>query len=234
MVTLTDGTEMQMCGVAQSLGGNGQFCRWPGDELRYCIRDQHPLVEKAVWEGEIEWALNVLSTTFQLNFERTDDARNAHIVYTVANLGGPGGVLADAMLIPCHVRKNDDFQSIVRVDALDRYAAEDKSRIGMGFDLGEVLLHEDLHVAGLGHITDPSVLALLNPRYNPGISGLQPPDIEAMLGIKYLRRKKPEPLPPVTPPSVPGSPLGKIVDYRYLPPGATYKSDKRTWLLCEQ
>jgi len=220
--------------VAQCLGGNGQFCRWPGDDLRYCIRDQHPLVEKAVWEGEIEWALNVLSTTFQLNFERTDDARNAHIVYTVANLGGPGGVLADAMLIPCHVRKNDDFQSIVRVDALDRYAAEDKSRIGMGFDLGEVLLHEDLHVAGLGHITDPSVLALLNPRYNPGISGLQPPDIEAMLGIKYLRRKKPEPLPPVTPPSVPGSPLGKIVDYRYLPPGATYKSDKRTWLLCEQ
>lgn len=230
MVTLTDGSEVQMCGVAQSLGGNGKFCRWPEDNLRYCIRDQHPLVEKSVWEGEIEWALNVLSTTFNLNFERTDDARNAHIVYTVANLGGPGGVLADAMLVPCAVRKNDDFQSIVRVDALDRYAAEDKSRIGMGFDLGEVILHEDEHVLGLGHITDPGVIALLNPRYNPGISGLQAADIEALLGVGYRRRSK----PPATPPSAPESPLAKVVDYRYLPPGATYKSNKRTWLLCEQ
>lgn len=233
MVALSDGSELEMCGVAQSLGGNGKFCRWPGDDLRYCIRDQHPLVEKTVWEGEIEWAIGVLQSTFELNFERVDDPKRAHIVYTVDNLGGPGGTLADAMLVPCQVTSNDYFRSIVRVDALDRYAAVDQTRIGMAFDLGEVILHENLHVCGLGHITTPGVIALLNARYNPGISGLQKADIDAMLGIKYVLRRSPESLPPVVPPGA-DVPLSKLVDFRYLAPGKTYKSDKRSWILAEQ
>lgn len=185
---LSDGSAVRMCGVAESLGGDARFCRWPESRLRYCIRDQHPRVAKQVWEGEIEWALSVLSATFELDFERVDAERDAHILYTVANLGGPGGVLADAQLVPCGVGRNDDFQSRVRVDALDSYAAEDQTRIAMTFDLGEVILHEDMHVLGLGHITSPGTVALLNPKYNPSISGLQPADIEAAIGIGYRRR----------------------------------------------
>lgn len=220
---------MHMCGVAQPLGGGARECRWPEDTLRYCIRDQHPRVSKDVWEGEIEWSLGELAKVIDLTFERVDRLEAAQIVYTVANLGGPGGVLADAMLVPCGVRRNLDFQSIVRVDALDNYAAEDRSRVAMTFDLGEVLLHEAGHVLGLYHIETPGVVALLNPRYNPSIGGLQPPDIEALVRIGYRRRREQPDVP--SPPA--GVPLGETVDVRYLPPGTALQTTKRSWLLEE-
>lgn len=213
---------IQMCGVAQSLGGDGQFCRWPEDRLRYCIRDQHPRMAKAIWEGEIEWALGVLSKKFQLEFERVDKEQDSHIAYTVDNLGGQGGTLADAYLVPCGVRKNNDFRSRVRVDALDNFDAEDRTQIAMTFDLGEVILHEDLHVMGLGHITTPGTIALLNPQYNPRISGLQPADVKEMLGIGYKLREVV--VPPAPPTGGPGPATGKRPFTTALSPGQTYKA----------
>lgn len=219
---------VKMCGVAQALGRGDSFCRWPGDKLRYCIRDQHPRVSKEIWEGEIEWSINFLESTFELDFERVDKESDSHIVYTVDNLGGPGGTLADAFLVPCGVRKNDDFRSRVRVDALDSFDAEDRTAIAMAFDLGEVILHEGLHVMGLGHIETRGVVALLNPQYNPRISGLQPADIKAMTGIGYKLRQTPAPKPPATP----GESLGPI-GTRMLRAGQTYTAKKRAWLLEE-
>jgi hypothetical protein len=186
-----------MCGVTQALGGSQRAGKWPEKLITYRIANQHPLVEKKVWEGEFEWALKAVSSVFDLDFERVD--RGGNIVYSAANLGGQGGVLGLTELIPPGVRRNKDFTSNLKIDALDRFSAEDQAQIAMSFDLGEVNLHELLHALGLYHITARGIIALLNPQYNPSISGLQKADIEEMLDVGYALRV--QPLPPVVPPN---------------------------------
>lgn len=227
MVALRNGELVQYCGVTENLGGSWRPGRWPEPDIRYCIRDQHPLVAAGIWEGEIAWALAQWSKLFELNFERIDEPRRAHFLFTVGNLGGPGGVLAQAQLVPYGVQRNDDFQSKIEVDSFDKFGAEDRSMVAMQFDLGETLCHEAGHSLGMMHDESREV-ALLDPNYNPTISGPQERDIAMMLALGYPLRKAKQPAPKPEPtPSL--GPIGT----RSLRAGQTYTAKKRAWLLEE-
>lgn len=188
---------VRYCGVSERLTvGGAKYCRWPESVLRYCIRDDHPHMESDQFVGGIEWAINQIASTFQLDFERVDRAKDANILYTVANIDAPGGVLADAYLVPCGIKRNNQFQSVVRFDSLDKFTAEKRLRAAMLFDLGEVGLHETTHSLGMPHIDTPrGKPALMNPSYNVQISGFQPADIDALVKLGYPIREKEPPKP---------------------------------------
>lgn len=219
MVALSNGELVRYCGAVENLGGAWRPGRWPEPNLRYCIRDQHPLVSAAIWEGEIAWSLSQWSAVFELNFERTDDPRpgKSHFLFTVGKLGGPGGVLAQAGLIPFGVQRNDDFQSVIEVDSLDNFSDVDRSMIAMSFDLGETLCHEEGHSLGLSH-DESGEIALLDPMYNPRISGLQKRDIAMAQSLGYPLRKKPD-----VPPGLPVPPARNRPYTTMASPGQTYR-----------
>lgn len=230
MSIVAGGKQIRMCGVVASLGRGQSFCRWPSSQLRYCIRDQHPRVSPEIWEGEIEWALSHWSKTFVLDFERIDEPNRAHLLFTVANLGGQGGVLAQAGLVPCGVRRNDDFQSKIEVDSLDNFGVEDRTSVAMQFDLGEVLTHELGHSFGQGHEERRGVLALMNPQYNPRISGLQKTDIANFSQPGwYELRKSGGPKPPAPEPPTALGAMGS----RALKAGQVFTAKKRAWVVEE-
>lgn len=201
MIELPDGELVHYCGATANLGGGWRSGKWPEPDLRYCIRDQHPLCSLETWEKEIAWALAQWSKLFELNFERIDDPRpgKAHLLFTVGNLGGPGGVLAQAGLIPYGVRRNDDFQSVIQTDSFDKFGEEDRSVVAMQFKAGLVLCHEVGHSCGMMH-DETRELALLDPQYNPTIAGPQKRDIVMMQALGYQLRT----VAPTTPPDSTG------------------------------
>lgn len=233
MIELSDGSEVQVCGVTENIGGGWRMGKWPEPNLRYCIRDQHPLMSKDTWEAEIAWALEQWSKAFELNFERTDDPRpgRAHFLISVGNLGGPGGVLAQATLIPPGVIRNDDFQSVLTADSLDKFTGRDRAAVAMQVVIGEVFCHEVGHSLGLVH-DESTEVALMDPVYNSRISGLQPRDVMLATANGYIRRKAMPPSEPTPVPPTAEKPLGPV-DYRRLATGVSYTPKKRAWVIEE-
>ena len=219
----------RFCGVSASLNvGGQQFCKWPETTLRYCIRDTHPLVAKETWRSMVENAIDLWHASFDLDFTRVDNADAAHLLFTIANLGGRGGVLADAQLVPCGIGKNDDFQSLIRFDKSDVFVS-DLTGDPMAILIREAGGHEIGHALGAPHISTPN--SLMNPVYDPRNRGLRAGDFELFEGLGYRRRAAPLP-PNQAPPPSSDAPLG-AVGTRALRPGVAYTPRKRAWVLEE-
>lgn len=209
----------RFCGVSEHINIGGQnFGRWPEDELTYCIRDNHPSMSADKWRVCLENALDRYHTTFKLDYKRVADPRQAHILFTVANLGGPGGVLADAQLVPFGLNDNDDFQSLVRFDRGDNFVEEVTGR-PLEIVLSEVALHELGHVHGGPHIDDPN--SLMNPTYNPATRGFRAGDMKLFKMLGYEVRPAEQPNKPDGQPGL--GPWGT----RNLRPGQIYTAKKR-------
>jgi hypothetical protein len=178
--------------------------------------------------ADIRQALDLISAAMQIDFVEVDSpAPNmANILYTAANLGGPGGVLADAQLCVCGITRNSQFQSLVRIDVNEQWV-NSTTMVGLNIDGVRAFSHETIHSIGGYHITGQNLMA---PQISQ-IRSLQEGDIRMLEGLGYKRRVKPTtPVPPTTPAE---PPLGKAVGTRTLRPGQTYTAKKRAWLLEE-
>lgn len=222
----------RFCGVSEHLNiGGQQFGTWPETTLTFNIHGDHPGVAPPTWRRMIENALDEYHSVFAIDFVETDNPGEGvcHLLFTVANLGGAGGVLADAMLVPFGIRDNDDFRSTIRADRNDNFVEEVTGAV-MEIVGPTVLKHELGHSMGAPHHSVPN--SLLNPIYNPAISSLQPADIELLVKLGLPRRVAPLP-PPPSPLPPPGEPTLGRMGTRVLRAGQVFKSNKRSWVIEE-
>lgn len=194
----------RFCGVSEHIAiGGVQYGTWPESTLRYCISGTHPKVKPDVWRRIIQNSLDEYHDRFVLDFVEVTDPGEAHLLYTIANLGGVGGVLAQAGLCPFGLQRNDDFQSRIEWDRNDNFVEELVGAVMeiLGVEVGK---HETGHSMGAPHHSVPN--SLLNAVYNPKIRGLQPADIELLVKLGLPLRTKPAaPAPP--PPTASGKRL---------------------------
>lgn len=222
----------RFCGVSAQLGDGNQYCGFPetikdGKPITYFVRDGLPAMPRDTLRAAIRQSLDMISASMQIDFVEAEspEPEAANILYTAANLGAPFGVLADAQLCICGITRNSQFQSLVRIDVNEAWVVT-ATMTGRNIDAVRALGHETIHSLGGYHIDGHNLMA---PQISE-LRSLQDGDIRMLERIGYRRRTTPTPTP-TTPPE---TPLGKTVDYRYLPPGATYKSNKRSWVLAEQ
>lgn len=108
---------------------------------------------------------------------------------------GPGGVLAW-----CELANGADRPITMKFDRSDSWVKNaDSGRRGILYL--NVAAHEAGHGHGMNHINGP--LALLNPIYSPGVSRLQPADLDALYALGYNRASPAQP-PSPDPPPAPG------------------------------
>jgi len=220
----------RFCGVPEHINiGGARYGTWPETTLRYCIQGTHPSMAPVAWKRCVENALDEYHSRFVLDFVETSDPSegHCHLLFTIANLGGPGGVLAQAGLVPYGLAKNDDFRSRIESDKGDNFV-EDLTGAVLEILAVEVLKHEGAHSMGAPHHSVPN--SLLNPTYNPRIRGLQPGDIDLLVKLGLRLRPKAAPTPPQPSPGEPA--LGRV-DYRRLTTGVAYTPKKRAWVLEE-
>lgn len=191
----------RFCGVSLSMATDGlEFCAWPQQDrpFRWTYQGRLPGMDEGVVRLCIREALAGIAEFIEIEFEESTAAVGTQFLFTSANLGAAGGVLAQAQLVPCGLRTNDQFQSLIQIDVNENWVRANTPS-GLAIDLVRVLRHEASHSLGLGHIGPGNLLA---PTYSTTIRGLQPGDVNALVGIGYRRRTIPRPNVPV-PPVVP-------------------------------
>lgn len=225
----------RFCGVAAQFGDGNQYCGFPetireGAPITYHVRDFLPARPLDLLRADLRQALDIVSVSMQIDFVEVDSpAQNkANILYTAANLGGPGGVLADAQLCICGITRNNQFQSLVRIDVNEQWV-NSTTMTGLNIDTIRTLGHETIHSLGGYHIPGANWMA-------PAISAIrsmQEGDIRMLEGIGYKRRAKPLPPAPTPQPPDEGSPALGAMGTRILRPGQVFTSKKRAWVLEE-
>jgi hypothetical protein len=183
---------MGFCGVHEAFGDGAAQVKLPSNRVTFLVRDTLPGIarddlEAACLEAWKRWE-RVIGITVDKHPNNKTDATQ---IVTVANLGGPGGVLADQAL-PYGAGVN----LRMRLDANERWIISDDPPAGR-INLLAVLCHEDGHCLGMQHIAANGTPDLLNPTYSPVIYQPQTDDIS--YGVKLYGKPLPQPNP--TPPA---------------------------------
>lgn len=165
-------TAWGFCGCPEPIlaEANAGVRKWGKRELTIARRGSLPGLSDEHYDFAIREACRYWSAVCGVRFELIDDPSRADIVHIAANLGGPGGVLAD-MHLP--TSSNHHGQLTGRVDTRERWVISEQPRGGV-IDLVRVLCHEIGHALGIGHIAVGNLLAAM---YSPTIRKPQTGDI---------------------------------------------------------
>lgn len=183
----------RICGVPDAMGVDGS-CKWPHREVTVAIVNSLPGISDGDFQQSWLWAAEQIDRSCGATLIYKANVRTANIVITVANLGGPNGVLADQVL-PCGFPANGSAR--MRVDSSELWSAGSPPWQGRGtIPLALVLLHEGLHGMGVPHRSPgPGGPAVMDPTLNTNLIKLQPWDIQELV-TRYGPPEIPAP-PPV-------------------------------------
>ncbi len=220
----------RICGTPDAMGLD-QTCKWPHTNITYSVLNTLPGVSDADFKAAAEWAMNRWDAVCGLKSEYKATLRTANVILTVADLGGPGGVLADSML-PCGASPTDTMQQ--------RYDSREVWYAGLGtptqgrISLPAVIAHELGHAIGIPHLDPNGPVGLMQPFYRPNVLDLQQPDVAQAVERYGVNEPTPPPVPPVppTPPAMRYRLKGTnmIIDPAALEPIAAWRERFEPWL----
>src|SRR5207253_1984094 len=118
-VTLHHLRQPRWCGTPDAMGAD-QVCKWPQLDVTWNIAGSLPGLSDADFRAAIQWATEQWNAACGIRLAYGANARTVNVLLTVANLGGPGGVLADQQL-PCGASTNT--QLIGRYDTSELWYA---------------------------------------------------------------------------------------------------------------
>jgi hypothetical protein len=182
------------CGTPDALGAE-QLCKWPQREVTWNIVHSLPGVSDADFKAAVQWGADQWNANcgVSLRYKTNGRTTTTNIRLTVANLGGPGNVLADQEL-PCGATANASLRG--RYDRSELWHAGELPVPDGYIPLRLTGLHELGHALGLPHHAPGVVPAVMDPSLNTTLIRLQPWDIEQSQ-LRY------------GPPLSPGPPGGK-------------------------
>lgn len=182
---------------------NGESGYWVGWYLQQSL----PSLSDEVFRSAIQWAFGQWASVCGLRPYQAESAAAANVRITVANLGGPGGVLADSEL------PYSNRQVKQRYDSTERWVYEAQPQDNV-IDVGRVVAHELGHAFGLGHTDEPG--NLLNPTYSTRIRGPV-----GKWELSEMKKRYGEPV--VATPTPPGGGKDVLVRLVTMTPGVTVK-----------
>lgn len=187
---------MQFCGVSEAFGAGAAQVKLPSNRVTFLVRDVLPGFsredfEAACMEAWKRWA-RVIGITVDKHPNNKTDATQ---IVTVANLGGPLGVLADQML-----PYGSGMNLRMRIDTSERWVIADNPPAGK-INLTAVLCHENGHCLGMQHVPQTGDPDLMEPAYSPRIYVPQEGDIS--YGRKLYGGPIAAPQPPPSPDNLP-------------------------------
>lgn len=190
----------RICNVPDNLGDVG--CRWP--MLGVTLFASGRIGDVDLADAAII-AIRNWNAVCGIRLVMTVNSKTAHIIWSVGQIDGSGGVLAQHEL-PCGFTGPGNLRVLRGTfDIAERAVLADNPPIGT-IDIGRVGTHELGHGLGIGHISDGNLMA---PVYSSTISVPRNGDIvEAR--ARYSAPAQP-PMPPTTPPPPPGSPIGPSI-----------------------
>jgi len=189
----------RICGTPDSVQAVGEPCKWPHKEITYSVLGTLPGVGDADFKAAAERAAKQWDDACGVGMFYKVNLRTANVILTVADLGGPGGVLADSML-PCGAAANDVMQQ--RYDSREIWFAGEGPPLQGRIHLEAVIAHEMGHALGLPHLAPNGPVALMQPFYRGDILRIQPPDAAEVV-TRYGANTPPSPPPPPPPPGDP-------------------------------
>jgi hypothetical protein len=162
------------CGTPDALGAE-QVCKWPQREVTWNIAHSLPGISDSDFKAAVEWGAGQWNANSGLRLRYAANLRTANIRLTVANLGGPGGVLADQEL-PCGASANTSLRG--RYDRSELWHAGELPVPDGYVPLRLTALHELGHGVGLPHHAPGGDPAVMDPNLNTALTALQPWDID--------------------------------------------------------
>jgi hypothetical protein len=161
------------CGTPDALGAQ-QLCKWPQRDVTWNIAASLPGVSDGDFKTAIDWAAGQWNAVCGIRLAYGPNARTANLLLTVANLGGPGAVLADQEL-PCGAKAGARLRG--RYDRSELWDAGELPVPGGFVPLRLTGLHELGHAIGLPHHAPGGVPAVMDPSLNTALTSLQDWDI---------------------------------------------------------
>lgn len=163
---------VRVCGVSEAFGEGAAQVKLPSNRITFSVRGTLPGItsadlDDACLEAWKRWE-RVIGVRVDKNPNPKTDATQ---IVTVANMGGPSGVLADQQL-----PYGSGMNLLMRLDSSERWTISDAPGPGQ-INLLAVLVHEDGHCLGMQHINADGDPDLMNPTYSPSIFRPQEDDI---------------------------------------------------------
>ena len=167
----------RICGTPDAVIGQATTCKWPHRGISWGVFSQLPGVGIAEFQAAAEWAIGRWAAVCNITPKMASGRVN--IAMTVANLGGPGGVLADSQL-PCGASPSAMMRQ--RYDSSELWYAGEGTPPAGRISLRAVVLHELGHALGIEHLSPNGPMAVMQPYYRPDVLDLLPPDIAQAVG----------------------------------------------------
>lgn len=172
------------CSLPEGLGGRnaaGGLRQWPvGHQITWTIVASLPGFSNQSMQEVVQSAFNKWAAVSGVQHKYIGNPRGANILVGIDDLGGHGGVLAQAEL-PWQISPN----MVLRLwfDRQDSWTTATNWQNTGRFPLHTVCLHELGHNLGLGHDEDGRTDAIMDPQISH-LSELQPKDIHQAV-IRY-------------------------------------------------
>ena len=151
-----------------------RVCKWPDPGVSWHTAGGLKGISAADFKAAAEEAWGYWAAVCGIRPNYSTNDRTANVLMHAADLGGPGGTLADSML-PCGLTANNK-QMEQRYDGENWQIAETPT--GGKLDLVRVICHELGHALGSDHIAAGNLLA---PTYNPRVRRPQAGDVAEMV-----------------------------------------------------
>lgn len=204
MADASDFDGYQFCGIAEHIATGAVAAYWPEAPVTWNIRDNLPRLSVADVKAAFLLGVESWERVCGIDLRYTANGKTANILLTVANLGGPSGVLADSHLVPPGLRKNADFQATQRYDSSESWTIAENPAPGT-IDIVRVAAHEIGHAIGSPHGGE----GLMKPTYSTKIRFPQP-GYDTEFAQRGYGPPKPDQPPEPTPPT-PGPKNARVI-----------------------
>ena len=184
----------RFCALEDRPAFRGQDCGWPEKLVTWHVEGGLPNHSAADVKECAALSLTAITDVCGVQLAYSPNAKTANVFMHVPaqrpqGFGQGGGVLADAMLVPCGLKRNSEFQSEMRYDGAEKWTLEDRAPRN-DIPYPAVLRHEFLHSLGLphgpaGNLMAPTLGSIIKPaawdkaelqkRYGPPASVPVPP-----------------------------------------------------------